>query len=191
MDGIVLRGGSRLAAARRERASGAAQARGTESQRFTAFLETVYQQNLAASPQLATEFGSKTGNDRWDDTSEPALAAGAARVRGNMRTAKTRFDYARLDAASQLQYRVFLDEQQLLLDRYRWRDHFYALNQIVGLHIDIPGTLTGSQMLQSERTRGPISGGSVRYGPRSGSSSCACRLRRARESTSPKLSIRC
>ncbi|HEY4443084.1 MAG TPA: DUF885 domain-containing protein [Steroidobacteraceae bacterium] len=123
----------------------------TESQRFGAFLESVYQRNLAASPQLATEFGSKVGNDRWDDTSEPALAAGAARVRGDMRAAKTRFDYTRLDAASQLQYRVFLDEQQLLLDRYRWRDHFYALNQIVGLHIDIPGTLTGNQALQSEQ----------------------------------------
>ena len=27
------------------------------------------------SPQLATEFGSKAGDDRWDDESERALAA--------------------------------------------------------------------------------------------------------------------
>jgi uncharacterized protein (DUF885 family) len=125
-------------------------ASGTESQRFAAFLESVYQRTLAASPQLATEFGSKAGDDRWDDLSESALAAGAARVRGDIRAAKTRFDYAKLDAPSQLQYRVFLDEQQLLLDRYRWRHHFYALNQIVGLHLDVPGTLTGNQALQSE-----------------------------------------
>jgi uncharacterized protein (DUF885 family) len=122
----------------------------TESQRFAAFLEAVYQDNLAHSPQLATEFGSKAGNDRWDDTSERALAADAARVRGNVAKARSGFDYAKLDPASQLQYRVFLDEQQLLLDRYRWRDHFYALNQIVGLHIDVPGTLTGQQPLDTE-----------------------------------------
>ena len=122
----------------------------TESQRFAAFLETVYQRNLSNSPQLATESGSKVGDDRWDDTSERALAATAARVRGDVQTAKTRFDYAKLDGPGQLQYRVFLDEQQLLLDRYRWRDHFYALNQIVGLHIDIPGTLTGPQVVESE-----------------------------------------
>jgi uncharacterized protein (DUF885 family) len=128
-----------------------APAQGEESQRFSAFLESVYRQNLAASPQLATEFGSKLGDDRWDDTSEPALAADAARVRREMRVAKTRFDYAKLDPAGQLQYRVFLDEHQLLLDRYRWRFHFYALNQIVGLHIDVPGTLTGNQVLQTER----------------------------------------
>jgi uncharacterized protein (DUF885 family) len=124
--------------------------RATESQRFAAFLENVYQRDLQDSPQLATEFGSKAGDDRWDDTSEVALAAGAARVRRDISTAKTAFDYAKLDSASQLQYRVFLDEQQLLLDRYRWRDHFYALNQIVGLHIDVPGTLTGQQALDDE-----------------------------------------
>lgn len=131
--------------------SGAAKAGDSESQRFAAFLSAVYQQNLVNSPQLATEFGSKAGDDRWDDRSQRALAADASRVRGNIAKAKAGFVYTKLDAASQLQYRVFLDEQQLLLDRYRWRDHFYALNQIVGLHIDVPGVLTGQQPLQTEQ----------------------------------------
>ena len=122
----------------------------TESQRFAAFLDAVYAQNLSHSPELATEFASREGYDRWNDRSEPALAADAARVRRFVAEAKKGFDYGKLDAASQLQYRVFLDEQQLLLDRYRWRDHFYALNQIVGLHIDVPGTLTGSQLVETE-----------------------------------------
>jgi uncharacterized protein (DUF885 family) len=129
---------------------GAACATDSESQRFAGFLESAYQQNLASRPQWATEAGSKVGYDRWDDTSEAALAKDAARIRANIRAAKAQFDYARLDPPSQLQYRIFLDEQQLLLDRYRWRDHFYALNQIVGLHIDIPGTLTGPQPLETE-----------------------------------------
>jgi uncharacterized protein (DUF885 family) len=130
--------------------SGVASAGDSESQRFAGFLESAYQQSLMSRPQWATEAGSKVGYDRWDDTSEAALAKDAARIRANMRAAKAQFDYARLDPPSQLQYRVFLDEQQLLLDRYRWRDHFYALNQIVGLHIDIPGTLTGPQPLETE-----------------------------------------
>src|SRR5271163_526277 len=130
--------------------SGVASAADSQSQRFAAFLESVYQQSLESSPQLATEAGSKVGYDRWDDTSEAALARDARRIRANMLAAKKQFDVASLDAPAQLQYRVFLDEQQLLLDRYRWRDHFYALNQIVGLHIDIPGTLTSTQPLESE-----------------------------------------
>jgi len=123
----------------------------SESNRFAEFLESVYQRTLLESPQLATEFGSKAGDDRWDDESERALAARAVENRRNIETAKRRFDYAKLDAASQLQYRVFIDEQQLFLDRYRWRNHFYALNQIVGLHIDVPGTLTGKQPFDDER----------------------------------------
>jgi uncharacterized protein (DUF885 family) len=122
----------------------------SESQRFTAFLDSVYQANLQSSPQQATEAGSRLGYDRWDDTSEAALAKQAARSGDNIRFAKSHFALAKLDPAGQLQYRVFLDEQQLLLDRYRWRDHFYALNQIVGLHLDIPDTLTGAQPLDNE-----------------------------------------
>jgi uncharacterized protein (DUF885 family) len=128
-----------------------APAQATESQLFAEFLESVYRQSLAESPQLATEFGSRQGYDRWDDESERALAARAMENHRNIETARRRFDYAKLDAASQLQYRVFIDEQQLLLDRYRWRDHFYVLNQIVGLHIDVPGTLTGKQPMEGPR----------------------------------------
>jgi uncharacterized protein (DUF885 family) len=123
----------------------------SESERFADFLESVYQRALLESPELATEFGSRAGYDRWDDESESALATRAAESRRNIETAKSRFDYAKLDAAAQLQYRVFIDEQQLFLDRYRWRNHFYALNQIVGLHIDVPGTLTGKQPFEDER----------------------------------------
>src|SRR6202789_3512206 len=123
----------------------------SESERFADFLGSVYQRTLIESPELATEFGSKAGYDRWDDESERALAARAAESRRNIETAKRRFDYGKLDAASQLQYRVFIDEQQLFLNRYRWRNHFYALNQIVGLHIDVPGTLTGKQPFEDER----------------------------------------
>jgi len=128
-------------------ASAAGPSDSSEAQRFAAFLDSVYQANLASHPQQATEAGSRVGYDRWDDTSEAALAKEASRVRDNIRAAKSRFVFAKLDPAGQLQYRVFLDEQQLLLDRYRWRDHFYALNQIVGLHLDIPDTLTGAQPL--------------------------------------------
>lgn len=123
----------------------------SQSQRLGEFLESVYQRTLTESPELATEFGSRAGYDRWNDESERALATRAAENRRNIETAKHRFDYAKLDTAAQLQYRVFIDEQQLFLDRYRWRNHFYALNQIVGLHIDVPGTLTGKQPFDDER----------------------------------------
>ncbi len=94
--------------------------------------------------------------------------------------------------ARQLQYRVFLDEQQLLLDRYRWRDHFYALNQIVGLHIDVPGTLTGNQVVQTEQDAEAYIRRIRAVRPGVPRNSCStCRLRPARASTFRRRSIRC
>ncbi|MFK5098359.1 DUF885 family protein, partial [Klebsiella pneumoniae] len=84
------------------------------------------------SPILASEFGERAGEDRWDDVSEAGLAADAKAIRDQLDAVKSQFAYEKLDASGKLQYRVFVNESQLLLDRYRWRDSFYPLNQIVG-----------------------------------------------------------
>src|ERR1700683_3329144 len=64
----------------------------SESKRFADFLESVYQHTRFELPELATEFGSKAGYDRWDDESERALAVRAVENRRNIETAKRRFD---------------------------------------------------------------------------------------------------
>ena len=113
----------------------------TETQRFNAFLNGIYQRDIHDSPILAATFGAKAGNDGWDDLSPAAETARIERIHVDMDGAKDGFDYSKLDERGKLQYRVFLYEDNLLLDRYRWRDHFYPMNQIAGLHLDIPGIL--------------------------------------------------
>jgi uncharacterized protein (DUF885 family) len=105
-----------------------------DSQRFAEFLD---------------EAGKPPADDRWQDESQAALAAETARIEAERETARARFEKANLDPKSRLQYRVFLTEDQLLLDRAKWRDHQYALNQIVGLHIEIPAELVGQLKLES------------------------------------------
>jgi uncharacterized protein (DUF885 family) len=63
--------------------------------------------------------------------------------------AKSQFSYDRLDASAKLQYRVFVNESQLLLHRYRWRDELYPLNQIVGLHVAVSDVLINQQRLDN------------------------------------------
>lgn len=121
----------------------------TESARFTAFLNTIYRRDIHDSPILAAAFGAKDGYDRWDDLSPAAEAARMERVRADMRAARSGFDYSKLDARGKLQFRVFLYEDDLLLQRYRWRDHFYPMNQIVGLHLDVPDILMHQNTIES------------------------------------------
>jgi uncharacterized protein (DUF885 family) len=112
------------------------------------FLDATYVRMLANNPSMATAQGDATGNDRWEDLSDRGLAADAALARRELKTLQRRFDLATLDAPAQLQYRVFVAQQQLMLDRYAWRNHLYPLNQIVGPHVDVPRTLV-SQAVQS------------------------------------------
>ncbi len=121
----------------------------SESLRFRAFLDRAYDGVVQRSPILASEFGERAGEDRWDDVSEAGLAADAKAIRDQLDAVKSQFAYEKLDASGKLQYRVFVNESQLLLDRYRWRDSFYPLNQIVGLQVEVPDVLINQQRLES------------------------------------------
>lgn len=119
----------------------AAEAGGEDSARFARFLDDVYKARTAESPLLAAEFGLDLGRDRWDNLSPEAEARRIDRVRADLARAEQDFDPAAMDGRSRLQHRVFVAEQKLLLERARWRDHLYPMNQIVGLHLDVPGAL--------------------------------------------------
>ncbi|MDA5193458.1 DUF885 domain-containing protein [Govanella unica] len=121
----------------------------TESERFQSFLNGIYEQEILDSPMLATNFGRKEGYGKWDDISARAEEAGIARVKKDLKTAQTKFQYDKLDEKSKLQYRVFIDEQNLLLDRHRWRNQLYPLNQIVGLQVEVPGILINQHSIDT------------------------------------------
>ena len=106
------------------------------------FLDAVYERDLRAKPMLAASLGVKRDTDRWDGVSSAALAQEATRVHADLETLRGRFDPEALDARARFHYLVLEDELELRLERYKWRRHHYPLNQIVGLHLQVPGTLT-------------------------------------------------
>lgn len=120
-----------------------------EGARFARFLSEVYEARTAESPMLAAEFGLDTGRDRWDNLSPAAHAQRIERIRAELARAEQDFDPAAMDARRRLQHRVFVAEQKLLLERERWRDHLYPMNQIVGLHLDVPGVLVNQHPVRN------------------------------------------
>jgi uncharacterized protein (DUF885 family) len=119
--------------------------------RLKTFLEDAYATRMAAQPMLATELGEPVGLDRWDDLSDAAAGAAAARARAAISAAGQAFAPARLSFDENLARRVFVDQQRLLLERYRWRTHLYPLNQIVGLQVAVPGTLASQPLATREQ----------------------------------------
>lgn len=133
-----------VAAATIGSASAAELAGGAEA-RFDAFLEEIYRERLARSPMLAARMGVEGSDRAWPDLSLEAGEAELSRLRANLGRLREDFDPDRLDSRTAVQYRVLERELELLIERHRWRDHLYPLNQIVGLHLRVPGTLTGSK----------------------------------------------
>ncbi|WP_417450308.1 DUF885 domain-containing protein [Kordiimonas sp.] len=112
-----------------------------ESERLLSFLGEIYQQNLAVSPMLQSQQGEPGIHAEWDDISVDAKNADLAFLWQSLQKLHTDFDYDSLDADGQFNYRVLEEELKLRIERHGWRDNLYPLNQIVGLHVLIVGTL--------------------------------------------------
>jgi uncharacterized protein (DUF885 family) len=129
----------------------AAGATPSADKRLADYLDAAYERMLAANPSLATSQGVTDGALRWEDLTERGLAADAARARRELAGVR-RIRSDALSPRAHLQQRVFIGQQQLLLERHRWRHHLYPLNQIVGPHVDVPRTLANQPL----RTRAEL-----------------------------------
>ncbi len=116
-------------------------ARADDSARLLSHLDGAYERYLAANPSLATGLGDPSGNERWEDLTEGGMAAAAEGVRLELEQLRTAFDGATLGPRAAVQRDVYAAQLERELERHRWRDHLYPLNQIVGPHIDVPGVL--------------------------------------------------
>lgn len=113
----------------------------SQTARFNAFLEEIYEAEIARSPEAQTFLGRTTNYDRWDDRSEKAaIAELAIRVRMNAEI-KKRFKPADLDKAAQLSHRLFAYETERAVESARWRRHRYIFNQQNGAQSAIPAFL--------------------------------------------------
>ena len=109
---------------------------------FYAFLDQIYERDVAESPMLASSLGEDRDQDRWDDVSDAALDRKDERTRGELEYLKKNFDPDALSDRAKFHYLVIEDELKLRLERGKWRYHNYTLNQIVGLHLGVAGLLT-------------------------------------------------
>lgn len=121
-------------------------ARADDSARLLAQLDAAYGRYLAANPSLATGLGDRSGDERWEDLTEPGMAAAAAAAQAELEAFRAAFAGAALAPRAALQRRVHEAQLERELERFRWRDHLYPLNQIVGPHLDVPGVLEAQRV---------------------------------------------
>ena len=109
-----------------------------ESKALNDWFEARFEDQLARSPMSQTYLGRKDAQDRLDDVSQLAQNETAALTEQWLLDMQSRFDIDRLDAQSQLSYRLFEFDSEDKLSTYAFADHDYVFQHMSGPHSDWP-----------------------------------------------------
>ncbi|EED36748.1 lipoprotein [Luminiphilus syltensis NOR5-1B] len=113
-------------------------------------LDSVYQRRVAANPVLASRVGAPAAVAPWFDLSLAAWDREHEWTTQDLKTLRSEVDLAALDSAARVNYLAFEADLLLRQKRYRWRFHLNPINQIVGPHLTIAGTLLNSHPVNSK-----------------------------------------
>ena len=113
----------------------------SESAKANAFFDRVFDETVARSPQFMTRLGMKTDYDKWDDLSEQRALEDFVLNAQYLAELKRTIDFDRLDDQAKTSYRLFVNDAERTIEGWRWRYHNYPLNQMSGLHSEVPAFL--------------------------------------------------
>lgn len=106
----------------------------TESERLHEWLNEVFMDELARSPQGQSMLGmilDPGAYGRWDDISEAAIAENFQRGQRRLEEMRERFDFDALDEEARLSYRFFEYEQQMAARLFDVRESAYAFSPML------------------------------------------------------------
>ena len=122
-------------------AAPAAQAAQTETARFNAFLQDVWDAEISAHPVRQTMMGIKKDYGKWDDPSEAAEMARYQRGQKALADMKARFDFNKLTPDAQMSWRIFESVAAANAAAFEFRDYEYVFDQMNGVQSGLPAFL--------------------------------------------------
>jgi len=120
----------------------------SESIRANRLFDDIFDRRVSRDPEWQTYLGIKTDYDKWTDISEEHQAAELAHARADLRLLQT-IDTDKLDASTRLSYQLLEQQLRDRIEDYRWRHHSYPVNQMFGLHSQIPAFLINQHQIAS------------------------------------------
>lgn len=112
-----------------------------ESAKANAFFERVFDENVARSPMTETQLGLKKDYDKWDDLSEQKALEDFSLSVQQLAELKRSINFEALDDQTKVSYRLFARQAEETIEGWRWRYHNYPLEQMGGLHSQVPAFL--------------------------------------------------
>lgn len=120
----------------------------TESEKANKMFDDAFKANIDRSPMMQTYLGIKKDYDKWNDISEENTAKELAITKTQLESLKA-IDKSKLDAQTLISYRLAEQRLQNTIDDHKWRFHNYPVNQMFGLHSQIPAFLINQHSITS------------------------------------------
>lgn len=114
-----------------------------------ALFEQLFEEHVALSPLHQAYLGRKTNYHLWDDIS-PAQDERLHALNKNQLKRLQQLKPGALNATNRLSYELMDYQLRRDIAAYRWRDHNYPVNQMFGLHSQVPSFLINNHQIDSE-----------------------------------------
>jgi uncharacterized protein (DUF885 family) len=120
----------------------------TPDEAFLQLVDDQFMAMVALSPEFQTSLGIKDNYGKWDEISEEADARAMALTRSNLERLEA-LDPGLLNEKNQLSLRMAIAQLTQQIERDRWRNHGYPVNQMYGVHSKVPSFLINQHRVTS------------------------------------------
>jgi len=119
-----------------------------ESKRINEFFERAFRSAVDRYPEWQTYMGGKKDYDKLNDTTDEMAKKELAINEAQLEELKT-FNYDALDPQTQLSYRLFEQSMNENIEDFKFRMHYYPVNQMFGRHAELPSFMMNMHRVQS------------------------------------------
>ncbi|PHQ28540.1 DUF885 domain-containing protein [Leeuwenhoekiella nanhaiensis] len=119
------------------------------SRELNAWFDAQFDADVAQSPQWQTDLGMKTNYGQWDDISSKQTSEELERAKERLKYLENEVDPEALDSATALSYELYKRNMQQIVDEYEYRFYNYPVNQMYGLHAEVPAFLINKHRIDS------------------------------------------
>ncbi|WP_189603440.1 DUF885 domain-containing protein [Salinimicrobium marinum] len=121
----------------------------SESEKLTSFFEHEFQRDLEDSPMLQTRLGIKTSYDSWDSFSHLRHAKELEKAKKRLSFLKDSVNAGLLNEQDALSYKLYRQKLENEIEDYDFRFYNYPVNQMFGVHAEIPAFLINMHRIDS------------------------------------------
>ena len=107
--------------------------------------DTIFMEGVNRNPVRQTYLGIKTDYDKWQNLSEENSAKELAFTKEALRRIQV-IDINKLDKQTKLSYQLLSQKLEQQIADYQWRHHNYPVNQMFGVHSQIPALLINQHL---------------------------------------------